>query len=442
MLAVLGASHHDLGLTRLAALTDDPADLQSRIDRMAGAPGSPIAGAVLLATCNRLEVYLDALRFHDAVEAVIDLLAAGGSDVAAPRDRDAVAGMLQVRVGTPVAAHLFTVASGLDSMVVGEAEISGQVAAALRHAQTAGTATPTLNLLFQSAARTAKRVTSTTGLGSAGRSVASVALEVAEPSVGDWATADVLLIGTGSFARVVVAALKARGCARIRVFSASGRAQAFAAARGLKAIGRVGLADALAEADLVVTASGTGTAGLSAALLGEALERRAGRTLPVIDLALRPDVPAEARGLPGLELIDLHSAAERAGGHATSIQQAAAAVMESVEAFDERLATRTLDPAVVALREHVATTVQRELDRLRSKVPPELAAELDHAAHRMTRSLLHTPTVRARALARTGSGEDYLRAVHTLFGIDVGAGIDVGSGSGIGVAGADGDTAD
>jgi glutamyl-tRNA reductase len=420
MLAVLGASHHDLGLTELAALVDDPADLRRRLDELAAEPSSALAGVVLLATCNRLEVYLDAERFHDALDAVIDLLAAGRTDPVVARDE--IAGMLQVRVGTPVAAHLFAVASGLDSMVVGEAEISGQVAAALRHAQAVGSVTPSLNLLFQSASRTAKRVASSTGLGAAGRSVASVALDVAETWVGHWDAATVLLVGTGSFARVIVAALKSRGCQKIRVFSASGRASAFATDRGLEPVGADRVESALVETDLVVTASGTGAVALSPTLLEPVLRRRGDRTLPIIDLALRGDVPAAVRGLRGVEVIDLHTTARRAGGHAESVERAAAVVIESVSAFEDRLAVRSLDPAVIALRAHVETTVQRELDRLRARVSPEVAAEIDHAAHRMTRSLLHTPTVQARALARTGSGEDYLRALHTLFGIDVSSG--------------------
>jgi glutamyl-tRNA reductase len=424
MLAVLGASHHDLGLAELAALADDPAGLRAGVDRLVGEPGSPVAGAVLLATCNRLEVYLDARRFHDAVEAVIDLLAADRPGAIASRDRDTIAGMLQVRVGTPVVGHLFAVASGLDSLVVGEAEISGQVAAALRHAQAARTATPTLNLLFQSAARTAKRVTSTTGLGSAGRSVASVALQVAEPSVGDWATAEVLLVGTGSFARVVVAALRARGCGRIAVYSASGRAQAFAAARGIEAVGRGGLPAALVGADLVVTASGTGAAGLSGrgARRGTDAARRPGPSADRPGAAIR-----RSGGGPRASRAQADRPAHggRAGrrprggrptGHPRSFSRRS---MPSTSAWPPG----PLDPAVVAPPVPTSRpTVQRELERLRSRVPPELAAELDHAAHRMTRSLLHTPTVRARALARTGSGEDYLRAVHTLFGIDVAGG--------------------
>jgi glutamyl-tRNA reductase len=332
--------------------------------------------------------------------------------------------MLQVRVGAPVAGHLFAVASGLDSMVVGEAEISGQVAAALRHAQAAHTATSALNLLFQSAARTAKRVTSTTELGASGRSVASVALDVATPSTGQWADAEVLIIGTGSFARVLVAALKSRGVRRIRVFSSSGRARAFAASRELEAVDDGDFAGALVTADLVISASGTGAGVLSTALLAQVMASREGRQLPIVDLALRPDVPSEVRRVPGVRVIDLHTATQHAVGHAGAVESAAAVVIDAVEKFQDDLSVRSLDPAVVALRAHVEGTVNRELERLRAKLPPEaaaeLAAEIDHAAHRMTRSLLHTPTVRARELARTGSADDYLRALHTLYGIEVG----------------------
>ena len=414
MLAVLGASHHDLELTDLAALAAAPADLERRIDALVAAPDSPLQGAVVLATCNRLEVYLDATRFHDAVESVTAAVAeASGIDHAT------VGEMLRVRVGAPVAAHLFAVTSGLDAMVVGEAEISGQVSRSLRRSHGAGSASTALHLLFQSASRTAKRVSSTTDLGRAGRSVASVALDVVEQSLGKLTDARVVIVGTGAYAKVVVAALRARGCERIAVYSPSGRAEAFAASRGLAAVGAAALEDALADADLVVSASGTGAQALTEEVVRGAVRRRGGRTLPVIDLALRPDVSDAVRTIEGLSVIDLKTAAENGAGHAQSVDQAIGIVLDAAAAFEDELAARTLDPAVIALREHVAGTVQRELDRIRSKVPPEVLADLDLAAHRMTRSLLHTPTVRARALARTGDGEDYLRALHTLFGIDV-----------------------
>ena len=117
---VLGASHHDLELTQLDRLTGDPDLLSHAVGELTARPDSPITGAVVVATCNRLEIYLDAVRFHDAIDEVTGVVA---EVTGIPADE--VSGLLKVRVGAPVAAHLFTVASGLDSMVVGEAEIGG-----------------------------------------------------------------------------------------------------------------------------------------------------------------------------------------------------------------------------------------------------------------------------------------------------------------------------
>lgn len=414
MLAVLGASHHDLELGDIDRLSGSPG-LPAALNDMVSAPGSPLAGLVLLATCNRIEVYLDADRFHDAIDAVTATIA----DQSRLTVHD-VAELLRVRVGSPVAAHLFGVAAGLDSMVVGEAEISGQVARAHRRALAAGTTTPVLNRLFQSASRTAKRVAAGTGLGAAGRSVAAVALDLAAQRIGPLDGARVLLVGTGAYARVVAKALTDRGCSRLMIFSPSGRAAPFAARHQAAAIGAGGLMAALVAADLVVACSGTGSSVLQPEAVRAALQER-GRTLSVIDLALRVDVPAEVRALPGVEVIDLQSTAARAGGGPQdAVERAVELVTAAVGAFEADLAARRLDPAVVALRNHVTGAVQREIDRLRPRVPAEVASEFEHAAHRLARSLLHTPTVRARMLARTGDESDYLQALHTLFGIEVG----------------------
>jgi glutamyl-tRNA reductase len=414
VLAVIGASHHDLELADLERLSAGP-ELQAALGELAGRPGSSVSGWVLLATCNRLEIYLDTVQFHDAIDDVVDLVA-----TAARLPRSEVSGLLQVRAGSPVAAHLFGVAAGLDSMVVGEAEISGQVSAALRHAQAGGSATPVLHLLFQSAARAAKRIATHTELGAAGRSVATVALELAERRVGPLADTSVVLIGTGAYARVVAAALRDRNCFRVAVYSRSGRQAAFAARRGLRAVTTAELPRVLADSGLVVSCSGTGTTVLDAALVGPLLAER-GRPLCVVDLALHQDVPTEVRQLAGIEVIDLTTTAALAaeGASGPAVSAAAELVLQAVSDFERDLAARRLEPAVIALREHVTGTVQRELARLLSRVPPEVAAEVEHAAHRMTRSLLHTPTIRARMLARSGDETDYLRALHTLFGIDV-----------------------
>jgi len=413
MLMVLGASHHDLELTQLDRLTGDPDSLSRGLVGLTAADDSPVAGVVVVATCNRLEIYVDAFRFHDAIDEVTSVVAqASGVPV------DDISTMLKVRVGAPVAAHLFTVAAGLDSMVVGEAEIGGQVARAFRSAQAAGAASPAINLLFQSAARIAKQVATDTGLGAAGRSVASVALDIAARSL-TINGAGAVVVGTGAYARVVAAELRARGCTRLSVFSPSGRASGFADRHQADPIEANGLAEAMAATDLVVSCSGTSTRVLDEQLLSEVVSRRE-TPLPIIDLALHGDVSAAARAVPGIRVIDLNTVSEQAGpAHLSAVTAAQDIVIAGVAAFEERMAVRRMDPAVVALRQHISGAVEKEMVRLRAKYPSDVAAEVELALHRVTQSLLHTPTLRAKEVARTGDGAGYLQALHTLFGIDL-----------------------
>ncbi len=413
MLMVLGSSHHDLGLTQLDRLTSGSEALGPALVSLCHREDSPISGVVVVATCNRREIYLDAVRFHDAID---ESTAAVATASGVPGDE--VSALLKVRVGAPVVAHLFTVASGLDSMVVGEAEIGGQVARALREAQTAKTATPAINLLFQHAARTAKRVATDTGVGAAGRSIASVALDIATSTVHlDGARA--LVIGTGAYARVVAAELRSRGCSELAVFSPSGRASGFADRHRAVPVEPGMLAEAVAGVDVVVTCSGTSTNPLTADVLSAAVTQRHS-PLPIIDLALHSDLSAAARAVPGVRVIDLNTVSDQVDpSHVAAVGSAHDIVIAGVAAFEDRMAVRRLDPAIVALRKHVSVAVDREMSRLRAKYPADVAADVELALHRVTQSLLHTPTMRAGELARTGDTADYLQALHTLFGIDL-----------------------
>jgi glutamyl-tRNA reductase len=415
VLVLLGASHRDVDLVTLEQLTGDNR-LEESLLALA-TPDSPVTGVVVLATCNRLEIYLDLARFHDGVEAVVAAVAAGCGLPAAD-----VAALLRVRVDAEVARHLFRVTAGLESMVVGESQISGQVTDALARAQTARSVSSALHLLFQTAAHTAKQVASDTDLHAAGRSVAATAIDVAEQQAA-VAGGGVLLIGTGAYARVVAAVLRDRGEADVAVFSPSDRQRLFAEPRGLRPVGADELPHLLRECRLVITCSGRGQVVLNRALVEAALEGRQS-PLTIVDLALKPDVPAEVRALPQVHVIDLAAVAARTEDAAEdasedAVDAAERIVDDGVAEFERLLADRRLSPAIVALRDHVTTTIQREVDRLLPRIPPEAADEVRQAAHRMTRALLHQPSVQARTVARTGDTADYLRAVHLLFGIDV-----------------------
>lgn len=413
---VLGAGHHDVGLAQLENLADGADGLRKTLVEATVEADPAIAGAVVLATCNRLEIYIDAIRFHDAVDTVTDAIGlANGMDV------DHAESALRVTVGVAAGSHLFTVAAGLDAMVVGEAEIAGQVARAHRQAETDGTLTPQLDRLFRAASRTAKAVAAQTRLGAEGRSVASVALDIAATRIGDLTSRRALIVGTGAYARVLAASLRSRGCTDLWVFSPSGRAQAFAATHHATAVGVDGLPAVLGQVDLLVAASGRGRIADESALAPMTASLRA-RDMPilVVDLALHHDIPAAVRELDTVEVIDLHSVATSTGpAHGSELRVAQEIVLGAVDRFEAEVAERTIDPAVVALRSHVFAAVDAEVQWLRRKYDGQVADDVERAMRRATSSLLHTPTMRAKELAKDGSGEDYIQALHTLFGIEI-----------------------
>ena len=357
------------------------------------------------------------------------------------RTEDVIA-LLKVRVGAPVAAHLFSVTAGLDSMVVGEAEIAGQVARAFRDAQAARTTSAPINLLFQAAARTAKRVATVTGLGAAGRSVASVALDSHSPTTQVTpgskvrrdqrgivlAGARALVIGTGAYARVVAAELRARGCTELAVFSPSGRAPAFAAGTGAAVVLPDDLPAALVAPTWSSPAVGASDPDSRRVLLKDVVGHR-DRPLPVIDLALRSDLSPGARPVPGVRLVDLYTVAEQADPAHRGRHRRPGHRHRRGVGLRGSARPRRIDPAVVALRQHISGAVEKEIARLRAKYPTDVAADVELALHRVTQSLLHTPTLRAKELARTGDSADYVQALHTLFGIDIAKSQDAAEGA-------------
>lgn len=402
-IVVLGVSHH-------VTAADDLARFTSRITPLVPllVTATPVvAGGAVLTTCNRFEVYLDASAFHPAVDAFMALLPTAGVD----HLRQEVV----IHVGQGAVEHLFEVACGLDAMVVGEVEISGQVREALTGAD--DMVSPALRRLFQTALTTSKAVTTQTALGAAGRSVASVGLDLAEQRHGRLAGGRALVVGTGSYARVVVADLLRRGCSTIGVYSATGRADTFAASHPVTPVSADSLPSALADADLVVTCSG-----VTASVLGADPIVAAGRsrTLPVVELSLGGDLTPEARALPGLDVIDLDEIGTHAPiEHAAALESARDLIRRGVETFLHLEEGRMAAPAVTAMRAHVSRIIEDEIETASRRHDFETAEAIARSLRRVSNALLHTPSVRAAELARTGALEDYRQALHTLFGIEV-----------------------
>lgn len=408
-IAALGLSHHLVSSEELAALSSAGPDAVAALrDR------PEISGFVLLSTCNRFELYFDGPLFHPAVEAVVGTLRSVlGSD------RQYLTDEFELHAGQMSVQHLLEVASGLDAMVVGEAEILGQVRDALAAADSDTTAG--LRRLFHAALTTGKAVKTDTDLGAAGRSVADVGLSLVEQRHFPLAGRRVLIVGTGSYARVVSAGLHRAGCTDIAVYSRSGRAERFAASHGMEAVASDGLIAAIGEADVVITCSGHSHS--SAIINAELVERARDSSsplLPILDLSLSGDVSSDAADLLGVDLIDLDEIGAHAPAEASAAVLAARdLVARGVDTYLHLESGRAATPAVTAMRSHVSQFIEREIETATRRYDAATAAAVARSLRRVSNALLHTPSLRAAELARAGGLEDYQHALHTLFGIDV-----------------------
>jgi glutamyl-tRNA reductase len=404
-----GVSHHLVPLDELAHLSQAAGPIREALD------AAGLSGQVLLSTCNRFEVYFESTTFHAGLEAALDAVRS-----ALPEPQRALVDQFEVYAGQAAVQHLLEVASGLDSMVVGEAEIIGQVREAL--ATSGDRATASLHRLFHAALTTAKAVSSQTDLGAAGRSIAQVGLQLVEQRHFPLAGRRAVMVGTGAYARVVTAALTRLGCTDLWVYSPSGRAQQFAATHPVQPVPDDGLADAISGADVLVTCSG-GEASQGPLVSAAQLERaRASATalLPVLDLSLAGDVAPDAAVLLNIDLIDL----EEVGAHAPAEQSASVLaardlVSRGVDTYLHLEQGRAATPAVTAMRAHVSQFIEREIEAAARRYDPETAAAVARSLRRVSNALLHTPSLRAAELARTGELADYSHALQTLFGIEV-----------------------
>ncbi len=371
-----------------------------------------ISGAVVLSTCNRFEAYIEidepATVGHDA-----GIVAAQRAiETATGITAEELAGAYEVKMGGKVAEHLFSVASGLESVVVGEGEIGGQVRRALDEARAHGTTSSELERLFQRATETQKSVKNATALGRAGRSLVRLALDLADSRIADWGDIDVLLVGTGAYAAATLAALRDHGASSVKVYSPSGRTQ-FATKHGLAQVSHDDFAATAARVDMVITCTSHEEPVLSAGTL------RAGgfdgRAF-VIDLGLPRNVDPDVGDVEGITLLDLETIRLHAPLEELQASDAAREIVRDAAAkFAQVGRQQTAQPAVVALRKHVFEVLERELDRGKNR---ENSEQIEQALRHFTGMLLHTPTVRAQEAAIEGRADEVFDAIQTLFGID------------------------
>jgi len=429
---VVGLSHKSapLGILERAVVSGD--SLVKLLRDVSQAPN--VAGAFIVSTCNRAEVYAEVDKFHAGVSAICDLLARHSG---IPHSE--LTPHLYVHYEDRTVQHLLAVTCGLESMVVGESQILGQVRQALAVAREQGTLSRGLGELGALALRTAKRAHTETRIDQAGANLVSVGITAARRRLGDPPDAGqpgglrgrrVLVVGAGSMSSLAATTAARMGAEHIVVANRSAdRAGRLAATVAGSTADLASLAGPLAAADLVISCTGAAGVVITADLVARALRQRPpGRPLVLLDLALPRDVDPAVASLPGVSVVGL----DRLGGASepqlagmASREQDVAAVRAIVA---EEFATRAsavqaarVAPTVVALRAKAAGVVDAELARLAGRLQPadhRTLSEVERAMRRVVDKLLHAPTVRVKELAGSPGGDSYEDALQVLFDLD------------------------
>jgi glutamyl-tRNA reductase len=422
-LLVVGLSHRGAPVDVLEQVAVSLVDADEVLDQLLACEN--IAEALLLSTCNRVEVYAEVATFHGGLANITDVLERRSAIAL-----DDLSGHLHVHCAQAAVEHLFSVAAGLDSMVLGEPQILGQLRTAYAKAEQAGALGRTLHETVQQALRVGKRVRTETGIATAGPSVVSEALAAAAAVLtgvdrAGLAGRRALLIGTGSMGSLAAGQLRRAGVAEIvvanRTEAAAQRLAELCAAEGTpaRAVGLAGVTAVLPTVDVVVCCTGA-----SDAVLGTDQLAGAQTPLVVCDLGLPRNVEPGVGDVPGVTLVDLGAVARRAeqqGPGSGAVECARRLVAREVRDHVANRRTADVTPTVTALRRRAAEVVDTELLRLDGRLPGLDAAvreELARTVHRVVGKLLHSPTVRVKQLAEAGAGETYADALRELFALD------------------------
>lgn len=431
---VVGLSHRSAPVEVLERVTLGAEAIDKVLDDIRNS--AHVSEAVVVSTCNRLELYADVTTFHGGLDDISSIMAVHTGSL-----RDLLSPHLYVHYDERAVQHLFTVAGGLDSMVVGETQILGQIRDAYRAARESGVAGRVLSEVFQNAIRVARRAHAETGIDAAGRSLVTVGLAAVAPAlhVGTGVGAQVdshswrelvggrraVVVGAGSVAALAATTLARAGTDVVVVNRTLERAGHLAAAVGGSAVPMTDLSEALTDADLVITCTGASEVVVPLELLEDVTTRRAGRPLGVVDLAMPHDVDPAAAQLAGIVLADLATLAESkdadGGAVVEHVDQARSIIDDEVAAFSAARRAAQVAPTIVALRSMGDSVIRAELARLEGKLPDlddRARTEIATTVRRVVDKLLHSPTVRVKELASSPNGASYESALRELFALD------------------------
>jgi glutamyl-tRNA reductase len=427
---VVGLSHKSAPVATLERAAIGGDELGKLLQDIAHLPD--IAETFVISSCNRVEVYAEAVRFHGGVNGVCELLARYSGIPASELTTS-----LYVHYEDRAVQHLLAVASGLDSMVVGEGQILGQVRTALKAADEHGTLGRSLRDLGRLALRAGKRARTETGIDRLGISLVSVGIELAASLLasdsiipngpGPLSGRNVLVVGAGAMSGLAVATAARSDAARIEVANRTrSKAERLAVRVGGVVADFADLPGAIAGADLVISCTGAGTPMITEQTARAALaQRTAPGPLVLLDLAMPRDVDPAVAELTGVSVIGLEEL-RFPGGAAVGAAEVAAAraiVEEEFAAHGSAARAAQVTPTVVALRAKAATVVDAELTRLGGRLnehslSEQALEEIAQTVRRVVDKLLHAPTVRVKELASSPGGEEYEAALRVLFDLD------------------------
>jgi glutamyl-tRNA reductase len=374
-----------------------------------------VSEALVLTTCNRLEVHAEVSKFHGGVQEVSDKLATHTGV-----DLETLTEHLYVHYEDRAVQHLFAVAAGLDSMVVGEQQILGQLRTALNTAREEHTVGRSLGTVADAALRVGKRAHSETGIDRAGRSLVSVGIGLAADAVGGLADRRAVVVGAGSMSSLAATELRAGGIGSLQIVN---RTYDHAARLAERVEGEAleidALAAAIGDADVVVSCTGAVGTVVSASMLAG----RADHPVFVLDLALPRDVDRAADTLPGVTTVDLDALGSVLAGAAieADVEACRRIVTDEVGDYLAKQRADRVAPTVVALRERAQQVVDAELARLLGRLPDAddaMTSEIRNTVERVVDKLLHAPTVRVKELAEEPGGDSYAEALRELFALD------------------------
>lgn len=420
---LFGVSHRSAPVSVLEQLSTGESDQAKIVDQLL--QSELVSEAMILSTCNRVEVYAVVEAFHGGLSVVGQVLAEHSAMSLGDLTKHAY-----VRYAEAAVEHLFAVASGLDSAVIGEQQVLGQVRRSYAAAEANQAVGRTLHELSQRALSVGKRVHAETGIDSAGASVVSVALSMADGKLNGLAGRTATIVGAGSMGALAAAHLMRAGIGRVNVVNRSlPRAQRLAqnlTEQGVTAFATSldDLAGALADTDVVVSCTGAVRPVVSLADAHRGLTGRSeNRQLVICDLGMPRDVDPAVAGLPGVHMVDMDRIQREPSARAAAADAEAARAIVATEVANylagQRMAEVT--PTVTALRQRAADVVEAELLRLDNRLPGLDSTHRDEVARTVRRvvdKLLHAPTVRVKQLAGAPGGDSYAEALRELFELD------------------------